>query len=148
MNFHPTKRSGLRVETALFIRRPRCGHGADAGKNRWVAKSARMDFAEKVEYAAFVPTIDGHKSKAEIRMMFVWPDQDRDPPRKQSSPNESGQNDGVDFNSTRPGWAPASHCTNSGIFRRHRLTAFRFAEISRSTITTSSQRPSSGACFS
>jgi hypothetical protein len=27
---------------------------------------------KKVEYAAFVPTVDGPKSKAELRMMFVW----------------------------------------------------------------------------
>ncbi len=27
---------------------------------------------KKVEYASFVPTIDGPKSKAELRMMFVW----------------------------------------------------------------------------
>ena len=26
----------------------------------------------KVEYASFVPTVDGAKSKAELRMMFVW----------------------------------------------------------------------------
>lgn len=26
----------------------------------------------KVEYASFVPTVDGPKSKAELRMMFVW----------------------------------------------------------------------------
>ena len=29
---------------------------------------------KKVKYAEFVPTPDGPKSKAEIRMMFVWPD--------------------------------------------------------------------------
>ena len=29
---------------------------------------------EKVNYAAFVPTIDGPNSKAEIRMMFIWPE--------------------------------------------------------------------------
>jgi hypothetical protein len=29
---------------------------------------------KKVTYAEFVPTIDGRKSKAEIRMMFIWPD--------------------------------------------------------------------------
>ena len=34
---------------------------------------------KKIHYAPFVPTIDGQKSKAEIRMMFVWPDEDRDP---------------------------------------------------------------------
>jgi hypothetical protein len=28
----------------------------------------------KVTYAEFVPTVDGHRSKAEIRMMFLWPD--------------------------------------------------------------------------
>ena len=27
---------------------------------------------QKVEYASFVPTVDGPKSKAELRMMFVW----------------------------------------------------------------------------
>ncbi len=34
---------------------------------------------KKVEYAEFVPTPDGLKSKAEIRMMFVWPDDDPHP---------------------------------------------------------------------
>ena len=29
---------------------------------------------KKVTYAEFVPTVDGQKSKAEIRMMFIWPD--------------------------------------------------------------------------
>lgn len=29
---------------------------------------------EKVDYAAFVPTPDGARSKAELRMMFLWPD--------------------------------------------------------------------------
>jgi hypothetical protein len=29
---------------------------------------------KKVNYAEFVPTVDGAKSKAEIRMMFVWPE--------------------------------------------------------------------------
>ncbi|MFL6539425.1 MAG: hypothetical protein ACJ8HU_01545 [Chthoniobacterales bacterium] len=29
---------------------------------------------EKVNYAAFVPTVDGPISKAELRMMFVWPE--------------------------------------------------------------------------
>src|SRR6266852_3960697 len=34
---------------------------------------------EKIDYAPFVSTIDGQKSKAEIRMMLVWPENDRDP---------------------------------------------------------------------
>lgn len=29
---------------------------------------------EKVNYAAFVPTVDGDRSKAELRMMFLWPE--------------------------------------------------------------------------
>jgi hypothetical protein len=29
---------------------------------------------EKVNYAAFVPTVDGPRSKAELRMMFIWPE--------------------------------------------------------------------------
>jgi len=29
---------------------------------------------EKVNYADFVPTPDGQRSKAELRMMFLWPD--------------------------------------------------------------------------
>ncbi len=29
---------------------------------------------EKVDYAAFVPTVEGERSKAEIRMMFLWPE--------------------------------------------------------------------------
>ena len=34
---------------------------------------------KKVRYAEFVSTPEGAKSKAEIRMMFVWPSGDRDP---------------------------------------------------------------------
>ncbi len=29
---------------------------------------------KKIDYAAFVPTVDGNRSKAEIRMMFLWPE--------------------------------------------------------------------------
>ena len=34
---------------------------------------------KKVNYAASVATPDGPKSKAELRMMFLWPDNERDP---------------------------------------------------------------------
>ena len=34
---------------------------------------------KKVNYAAFVPTVDGPKSKAELRMMFLWPNDSPDP---------------------------------------------------------------------
>ncbi|MFL6506259.1 MAG: hypothetical protein ACJ8KC_12665 [Candidatus Udaeobacter sp.] len=62
----------------------------------------------KVEYAAFVPTIDGHKSKAEIRMMFVWPDDDRDPTLVNNLVRMSqGKMMGVDFNVDKT-WVGAS----------------------------------------
>jgi hypothetical protein len=33
-----------------------------------------VDLQQKVNYADFVPTVDGPRSKAEIRMMFIWPE--------------------------------------------------------------------------
>src|SRR6266404_5481279 len=54
---------------------------------------------KKVDYAAFVPTVDGPKSKAEIRMMFVWPEEDRDPTLVNNLVRMSqGKMMGVDFN--------------------------------------------------
>jgi hypothetical protein len=54
---------------------------------------------KKVNYAAFVPTVDGLQSKAEIRMMFVWPENDRDPILVNNLVRMSqGEMMGVDFN--------------------------------------------------
>ena len=54
---------------------------------------------KKVNYAAFVPTVDGLQSKAEIRMMFVWPENDRDPILVNNLVRMSqGKMMGVDFN--------------------------------------------------
>jgi hypothetical protein len=54
---------------------------------------------KKVEYAPFVPTVDGNRSKAEIRMMFLWPDEDRDPTLVNNLVRMSqGKMMGVDFN--------------------------------------------------
>src|SRR5207249_4980735 len=59
------------------------GHGVDMEPTR--EKIGALEnphewiLQKKIEYAAFVPTVDGQKSKAEIRMMFVWPDDDPDP---------------------------------------------------------------------
>ncbi|TMP94802.1 MAG: hypothetical protein E6L06_01160 [Verrucomicrobia bacterium] len=62
----------------------------------------------KVDYAAFVPTIDGQKSKAEIRMMFVWPESDRDPTLVNNLVRMSqGKMMGVDFNVEKT-WVGAS----------------------------------------
>ena len=88
------------------------GHGVDMEPTR--EKIAGLQnphewiLQRKVEYAAFVPTIDGHKSKAEIRMMFVWPDQDRDPTLVNNLVRMSqGKMMGVDFNIDKT-WVGAS----------------------------------------
>jgi len=52
----------------------------------------------KVTCADFVPTVDGHRSKAEIRMMFLWPE-DGDPILANNLARMSqGRMMGVDFN--------------------------------------------------
>ncbi len=54
---------------------------------------------KKVNYAASVATVDGLRSKAEIRMMFVWPENDRDPILVNNLVRMSqGKMMGVDFN--------------------------------------------------
>ncbi len=54
---------------------------------------------KKVTYAEFVKTVDGRKSKAEIRMMFVWPDGDDKPTLVNNLVRMSqGKMMGVDFN--------------------------------------------------
>jgi hypothetical protein len=57
---------------------------------------------KKVLYAEFVQTVDGRKSKAEIRMMFVWPEEDRDPTLVNNLVRMSqGKMMGVDFNTDK-----------------------------------------------
>jgi hypothetical protein len=68
----------------------------------------------KIDYAAFVPTIDGEKSKAEIRMMFVWPESDRDPTLVNNLVRMSqGKMMGVDFNIDKI-WVGASIALHEG----------------------------------
>lgn len=63
---------------------------------------------EKVQYAEFVPTPDGPKSKAEIRMMFVWPDDQPDPILVNNLVRMSqGKMMGVDFNKDKT-WVGSS----------------------------------------
>jgi hypothetical protein len=88
------------------------GHGVDMEPTR--EKIAALQnphewiLQKKIEYAPFVPTIDGHKSKAEIRMMFVWPDQDRGPTLVNNLVRMSqGKMMGVDFNIDKT-WVGAS----------------------------------------
>ena len=62
----------------------------------------------KIDYAPFVPTVDGQKSKAEIRMMFVWPETDSDPTLVNNLVRMSqGKMMGVDFNIDKT-WVGAS----------------------------------------
>jgi hypothetical protein len=63
---------------------------------------------KKVQYAEFVPTVDGPKSKAEIRMMFVWPDGDATPMLVNNLVRMSqGKMMGVDFNKEKT-WVGSS----------------------------------------
>jgi hypothetical protein len=63
---------------------------------------------KKVQYAEFVPTTEGPKSKAEIRMMFVWPERDHDPTLVNNLVRMSqGKMMGVDFNKEKT-WVGSS----------------------------------------
>jgi hypothetical protein len=88
------------------------GHGVDMEPTR--QKIAALEnpcewiLQKKVDYAPFVVTVDGQKSKAEIRMMFVWPDNDRNPTLVNNLVRMSqGKMMGVDFNVEKT-WVGAS----------------------------------------
>src|SRR5213079_2414089 len=88
------------------------GHGVDMEPSREKITALENPhewiLQKKIEYAAFVPTVDGQKSKAEIRMMFVWPEQDRDPTLVNNLVRMSqGKMMGVDFNIDKT-WVGAS----------------------------------------
>jgi hypothetical protein len=79
------------------------GHGVDMEPSREKIDALENPhewiLQKKIEYAPFVPTVDGQKSKAEIRMMFVWPDQDPNPTLVNNLVRMSqGKMMGVDFN--------------------------------------------------
>ena len=95
------------------------GHGVDMEPTR--EKIAALENAQewilqrKVDYAAFVLTVDGQKSKAEIRMMFVWPENQRDPTLVNNLVRMSqGKMMGVDFNINKT-WVGASIALHEGI---------------------------------
>jgi hypothetical protein len=63
---------------------------------------------KKVTYAAFVETIDGQRSKAELRMMFLWPEKDAEPVLVNNLVRMSqGKMMGVDFNKEKT-WVGSS----------------------------------------
>ena len=53
---------------------------------------------KKVTYAEFVPTVDGPRSKAEIRLMFLWPDGGEPTLANNLVRMSQGKMMGVDFN--------------------------------------------------
>ena len=88
------------------------GHGVDMEPTRekieGLPNPHEWILQKKINYAAFVPTVDGHKSKAEIRMMFAWPDGDRGPTLVNNLVRMSqGKMMGVDFNIDKT-WVGAS----------------------------------------
>jgi hypothetical protein len=88
------------------------GHGVDMEptreKNEALENPHEWILQRKVDYASFVATVDGQKSKAEIRMMFVWPDNDPNPTLVNNLVRMSqGKMMGVDFNVDKT-WVGAS----------------------------------------
>jgi hypothetical protein len=69
---------------------------------------------QKVRYAEFVSTPDGPKSKAEIRMMFVWPENESNPTLVNNLVRMSqGKMMGVDFNKDKT-WVGSSIALREG----------------------------------
>ena len=94
------------------------GHGVDMEPTRQKIAALRNPgewiLQKKVDYAPFVVTVDGKKSKAEIRMMFVWPDNDRNPTLVNNLVRMSqGKMMGVDFNVDTT-WVGASIALHEG----------------------------------
>jgi hypothetical protein len=94
------------------------GHGVNMEPTR--QKIAALEnpgewiLQKKVDYAPFVVTVDDKKSKAEIRMMFVWPDNDRNPTLVNNLVRMSqGKMMGVDFNVDKT-WVGASIALHEG----------------------------------
>ena len=94
------------------------GHGVDMEPSR--EKIATLEhphewiLQRKIDYAPFVPTVDGQKSKAEIRMMFVWPDEDPHPTLVNNVIRMSqGKMMGVDFNIDKT-WVGANIALHEG----------------------------------
>ena len=67
-------------------------------KLRALEKPHEWILQKKVTYAEFVPTVDGRKSKAEIRMMFIWPDGSEPVLVNNLVRMSQGKMMGVDFN--------------------------------------------------
>jgi hypothetical protein len=77
---------------------------------------------KKVQYAEFVPTPDGPKSKAELRMMYVWPEDGHPALVNNLVRMSQGKMMGVDFNKNKTwvGSSIALHQSADREFRRMR----------------------------
>jgi hypothetical protein len=94
------------------------GHGVDmeptSEKIAALKNPHEWILQRKIDYAPFVPTVDGQKSKAEIRMMFVWPDEDPRPTLVNNVVRMSqGKMMGVDFNIDKT-WVGANIALHEG----------------------------------
>jgi hypothetical protein len=94
------------------------GHGVDMEPTRQKIAALKNPgewiLQKRFDYAPFVVTVDGKKSKAEIRMMFVWPDNDRNPTLVNNLVRMSqGKMMGVDFNVDTT-WVGASIALHEG----------------------------------
>jgi hypothetical protein len=72
-----------------------------------LANPSEWILQKKVQYAEFVPTPDGPKSKAEIRMMFVWPENGEPMLVNNLVRMSQGKMMGVDFNKDKT-WVGSS----------------------------------------
>ena len=76
-------------------------------KLRSLEKPQEWILQKKVRYAEFVPTLDGAKSKAEVRMMFVWPENEEPILVNNLVRMSQGKMMGVDFNKEKT-WVGSS----------------------------------------
>jgi hypothetical protein len=76
-------------------------------KLRALEKPHEWILQKKVNYAAFVPTPDGPKSKAELRMMFLWPENGESVLVNNLVRMSQGKMMGVDFNKNKT-WVGSS----------------------------------------
>jgi len=87
------------------------GHGVDMEPTReklgGLTNPHEWILQEKVDYASFVPTVDGQKSKAELRMMFVWPENGKPLLVNNLVRMSQGKMMGVDFNKDKT-WVGSS----------------------------------------
>ena len=77
------------------------------GKLGALARPRESILQRKVEYAPFVPTVDGARSKAEVRMMFVWPEGGEPRLVNNLVRMSQGKMMGVDFNKNKT-WVGSS----------------------------------------